>query len=190
MFRALLCLAFCPAMLSAQNAYVGVRAGQNVAQLPDNGTRSGPAIGIFTQVDLSEQLGLGWDVGWMRSAVLDSVEPWRSEMWSVARPEYMLTDLVARLSLSHSFLRSSPTTLGVTISGGGWLGARTGGHFVAANPSVLDFGHVWGVSFFVARRALKLEATLRAYHGQRGIWKGGPQQRGSPALIGIAYRVR
>ncbi len=190
MLRALLFLALFPAIVSAQDTYLGLRFGRNVAQLPDGGTRSGPAIGVFTQVDISDHLGVGWDVGWMRSAVLDSVQPWRSEMWSVARPEYVTTDLVARLSSSHSFDLSSPTTVGVTLSGGGWLGARTGGQFVVAHPTTFDFGHVWGVSFFVARGALKLEASMRAYHGEREVWKGGFQQRGAPALIGIAYRVR
>ena len=189
MNRALLLVALLPASLSAQDTYVGVRAGRNMAQLPWDRMRSGPAIGVFTQTRVSEHVGLEWGVDWMRSAVGD-LDPSSVSPPPVGQPEYLTTDLVARISAARSFFDAFRITLGAAAFGGGWLGGRIGGHLRAADPRRLDFGQAWGVSLFAIRKAVKLEASLRAYHGEREIWEGGPRQRGSRALIGIAYRIR
>jgi len=189
MIRVLLFLGLCPACLAAQNTWVGLRVGRNIADLQGDRTRSGAALGVFTQTRVSGHVDLEWGVDWMRSAV-DGLEPSSPAPSSVGEPEYLTTNLTARVSAARSFSDASRITLGAAAFGGGWLGMRSGGHVPGADPRRLDFGQVWGVSVFAARAAVKLEASLRAYHGEREVWVGGPRQRGARALIGIAYRVR
>ena len=189
MIRVLLFLGLCPALLSAQDTYVGIRAGRNVAQVDDELTRSGLVVGAFAQASVSRHIGLEWSVDWMRSAVEDF------DMTSVAppppvEPAYLTTSLVARVATSRSFFDAFPVTLGAAASGGGWLGARSGGDANAGELRRFDFGQVWGVSVFGIRGAVKLEVALHAYHGEREVWDRGPRQRGSRALLGIAYRIR
>jgi hypothetical protein len=186
----LLVLALAPAPLGAQQAFVGVQVGRNSAQIAGDRTRSGPAVGVFGQVDLSEHVGVGSHVTWLRSAVEDEVEPWNSAPSAVAEPEYLVTDLVGRLSWRGGAITPMDLTLGATVSGGGWLGVRTGGSFVADAPRRADFGHVWGVSLFAIQGRVKVALSVRAYHGEREVWEGGPRQRGSPAFLAVGYRIR
>jgi hypothetical protein len=183
----LVSLAILPGALGAQQAWAGLQAGRNAAQLSGGRTRSEPEVGAFAEVDLLEHVGVGWDLTWLRSAVDHGLES--SAGSHPIEPEYVLTDLVGRLSWSRSCTAPFEVTFGAAVSGGGWLGARTGGNVVASTPGRADFGHVWGVSFFALDGPVRLRVGVHAFHGERGVWEGGPEQRGSVAFVGLALRI-
>lgn len=185
----LLSLAILPGALGAQQAWVGVRAGRNAAQLSGGRTRSEPAVGAFAEVDLSEHVGVGWDLTWIRSAVDPGPGSSSSGGEPPVEPEYVLMDVVGRLSWRRSLTAPLDVTVGAAVSGGGWLGARTGGSVVASALGRADFGHVWGVSFFAQHGPVRLRAGVHALHGERGVWEGGPEQRGAIAFVGLAVRI-
>ncbi|MGD8322673.1 MAG: hypothetical protein PVJ02_19640 [Gemmatimonadota bacterium] len=189
MIRSIVLLALFPAVLAAQETYVGMQIGRNAVDLLHHGTRTGLAAGLFTEVDLNDHVGVGWEVTWLRSAVEEPLDPWNSRWPNTADPEYLTTDLVGRLSWRVPAPLPFDLAVGATVVGGGWLGYRTGGSYADAALRRADFGHVWGVAFFAERGRLKVEASARSYHGEREVWDGGPTQRGSPAFIGVAYRI-
>lgn len=190
MIRALLLIVLWPAALAAQSTYVGVRGGRTTARLPRERTRSGPVAGAFAQVDLTEHLGVGWGVSWRRSAAEDYVDPWLSVEAPVVETESVVTDVVGRLSAARAFDLPFPLTWGVAASAGGWLGLRTAGTVAAPDTRRFDFGHLLVVSVFAARDRARIELAAWAYHGERGLWSGGPRRRESTVVLGLAYRIR
>lgn len=189
MMRSLLFLVLFPTFLQAQEAYIGIRAGRNVAQLPQDRTRSGPTLSVFTEIGVSEHVGVGWEVSWLRAAVADDRPPSGATSPGIAEPEYLTTDLVGRLSWSTTHLAPFHLRLGATVVGGGWLGLRTGGSVTETALARTDFGQLWGVSCFATHRAVKLELGIRAYHGEQAVWESGPRQQGSLIFIGVGVRI-
>lgn len=195
MIRELLLIACLPAALRAQETKdippevrVGLEMGRVAATLPAERTLTGPLLGVLTQVDFSNHLGAGLDVIWLRSGVEDPADGAPSGPPPAARPEYVMTDLAARLS--WRVRTGSRSVVGATLSAGGWLGWRTGGTFRSSEVRRADFGNLWGLALFGDLGRARLQLSLRAYHGERPLWDGGPTQRAAPAVLGFAYRVR
>jgi hypothetical protein len=79
--------------------------------------------------------------------------------------------------------------IGLTLLGGGWLGAHLGGAVNEVEPRSVDFGHIVGLGVFWQWGSLLAQVDARSAHGEVVFWKEGPKRKNSELVFSLGYRI-
>jgi len=181
-----------PGPVLGQRAFVGAMAGRNSTQLLDDRNLLGLSAGFFFQADLTDHFGIRSEATLVETGVdavsMSSTVPPGGEfpVWDM---KFVQINAMGRLSWENRSLPPLGSRVGVSVFGGGWLGARTQGRVELGEPRDYDFGHLVGVGFSWGLDPVLLQVDLRSSHGEVGFWKHGPTRKGSELLVSLGYRV-
>lgn len=181
-----------PFSLHAQRAYAGAVGGRTSTELPDQIFHNGSMAGLFFQVDLAEHLALRSEAGWVQVGAIEYLDIYSAPPAGtyVKRDlEYADVNVMGRLSWATGVLQPMNSKVGISLVGGGWLGAHIQGAVHEVEPRSVDFGHIVGMGLFWNYDSFLAQIDARSVHGEVRFWKDGPRRKNSELVLSLGYRI-
>jgi len=181
-----------PFSLHAQRAYAGAVGGGTSTELPDQIFHHGTMAGLFFQVDLSEHMALRSEASWVQTGAIEYLDIYSAPpagRFVKKDLEYAELNVMGRLSRATGALQPMNSKIGVTLLGGGWLGAHLRGAVHEVEPRSVDFGHIVGMGVFWQYGSLLAQVDARSSHGEVRFWKKGPKRKNSELVFSLGYRI-
>ena len=176
----------------AQQTYAGAVGGMTSTELPYETFHQGTMAGLFFQVDLSEHVALRSEASWVQTGAMEYLDIYSappSGLFVKKDLEYADLNLVGRLSWATGAWQPMNSKIGLTLLGGGWLGAHLRGAVNEVEPRSVDFGHIVGLGVFWQWGSLLAQVDARSAHGEVVFWKDGPKRKNSELVFSLGYRI-